>query len=169
MKKSAALFALNLFVTLSSLLLGGLDAEAKDLTHRLGVGYANNFNIDLPSVSARYYSSEDLGFSTSLGVNTEDNDNKFGFGLKMYKVIFPEEHMNFYMGAGTALLSTKISGVSSSGFELNAYCGGEFFIPGLDSLGISFEAGVGIVSMSSGVSFRTIADTPLSAGMIFYF
>jgi len=62
-----------------------------------------------------------------------------------------------------------VAGVNNSGFEMSAYAGGEFFLPGLDSLGITFEAGIGITSLSNGVNFRTIADSPLRAGMIFYF
>jgi hypothetical protein len=143
--------------------------HAKDLSHRLGVGYSDQFAVSIPSVAVRYYSSEDVGFAMQMGVNTESDNSKFGFGGRFYKIIFPEDHMNFYMGAGAGLLSTKIKNVNDSGFELNAFCGGEFFIPGLDSLGMSFEAGVGIVSLSNGVNFRTIADSPVRAGMIFYF
>ncbi len=161
--------ALSVFILLTSFLLGAPQAGAKDLNHRLGVGYSDQFAIPIPSVAVRYYSSEEVGFSMHLGVNTESDNSKFGFGGKFYKIIFPEDHMNFYMGAGAGLLSTKIASVNNSGFEVSAFCGGEFFIPGLDSLGISFEAGVGIVSLSNGVNFRTIADSPLKAGMIFYF
>lgn len=146
-----------------------MPANAKDLSHRLGVGYSDHFAISIPSIAVRYYSSPDIGFSMHLGVNTEADNSKFGLGGKFYKIIFPEEHMNFYMGAGAGLLSTKIAGVNNSGFEISSFCGSEFFVPGLDSLGMSFEAGVGVVSLSNGVNFRTIADHLLKAGMIFYF
>ena len=158
----SALVSLLLFFSFSPV-------EAKDLNHRLGVGYSDQFGISIPSVAVRYYSSEDIGFGLAMGVNTDTDNSKFGFGGRFYKIIFPEDHMNFYMGAGAGILSTKIAGVNNSGFEVTAFCGGEFFIPGLDSLGISFETGVGIVSLSNGVNFRTIADSPIRAGMIFYF
>ena len=144
-------------------------ASAKELTNRMGVGYKNQFAEDIPSVAVQYWPQADLGFSGALGVQTETDNSKFGLMFKLYKVIFPEEAMNFYMGAGAGLISTKIRTVNNNGFEIQGFCGGEFFLPGLDSLGFSFEAGVGIVSLSSGVSFRTIAHSPLNAGMIFYF
>lgn len=147
----------------------GSTAQAKNLANRLGVGYKNQFSLNIPSIAAQYYPSDDLGFSGSLGIQTESDNSKFGLMLKLYKIIFPEENMNFYMGAGAGLLSSKVGTVNNSGFEMSAYCGGEFFLPGLDSLGISFETGIGIVSLSNGVSFRTIAHTPIEAGMIFYF
>jgi len=162
---------ITILITIMTLsgLFWPLISEARDLNHRLGVGYSDQFSMSIPSLAVRYYSAPDIGLSLHLGVNTESDNSKFGFGGKFYKIIFPEDNMNFYMGAGASLLSTKIAGVNNSGFEISAFCGGEFFIPGLDSLGISFEAGVGIVSLSNGVNFRTIADHPLKAGMIFYF
>jgi hypothetical protein len=149
--------------------LFGLPASAKDMSHRLGVGYSDNFAISIPSLAVRYYSTSEVGFSLHLGVNTESENSKFGFGGRFYKIIFPEDHMNFYMGAGAAILSSRVRTVNDSGFEMSAFGGAEFFIPGLDSLAMMFDAGVGIVSLSNGVNFRTIADSPLKAGMIFYF
>ena len=143
--------------------------SAKELTSRLGVGYSNEFSIDLPSIAAQYYPNPDVGLSVALGVDTGEDDSNFGLLFKLYRIIFPEDHMNFYMGAGAGLLSTKVAGENDSGFELSGFVGGEFFIPGLDSLGFSFEAGIGIVSLKSGVEFRTIGHHPLKAGIIFYF
>ncbi|MCB0342488.1 MAG: organic solvent tolerance protein, partial [Bdellovibrionales bacterium] len=76
---------------------------------------------------------------------------------------------NFYMGTGAGLISDEDNGNTDTGFELNGFVGGEFFLPGLDSLGLSFEAGIGVSSVSSAVRFRTFGDHPLRAGMIFYF
>ncbi|MCB0394793.1 MAG: organic solvent tolerance protein [Bdellovibrionales bacterium] len=143
--------------------------QAKELTNRLGVGYSNEMSVDLPSIAAQYYPSPELGLSAALGVETGDDLSNFGLLIKVYRIIFPEDHMNFYMGAGAGLLSTKVDDDNESGFELSGFVGGEFFIPGIDSLGFSFEGGIGIVSLSSGVEFRTIGHHPLQAGMIFYF
>ena len=145
-------------------------AFAKDMTNRLGVGYKNQFVNDIPSVAAQYYPSADIGFSVALGVDTQQNLSKFGFMGKVYRIIFTEENMNFYMGAGGGLISNQTSAsTTDSGFELNGFVGGEFFFHGLDSLGFTFEAGVGISSLSSGVRFRTYGDSPIRGGIIFYF
>lgn len=165
-----ATFIVSLFVITLSISA----AQAKDLTNRLGIGYSNQFSVDLPSIAAHYYPSPDLGLSAAMGLLTGNNNSKFGLLLKVKRIIFPEDNMNFYMGAGAGLLSNKntTAGTTSSnesGFELMGFAGGEFFLPGLDSLGFSFEAGVGIVSVSSGVTFRTIGDSPFKAGVVFYF
>ncbi len=143
---------------------------AKNLAHRLGVGFKNQFSDpDVSGVAAQYYPYDDLGFSAALGVDTKTDNSKFGLMVRLNRIIFQEEHLNFYMGTGAGLLSAETAGRSESGFELAGFVGGEFFLMGLDSLGFSFEAGVGITSVSSGVRFRTFGDGPFRAGIIFYF
>ncbi len=153
--------------------------QAKDMTSRLGIGYSDSFSVKpLPSLAVKYYPSQDMAVSAALGIDTNSTNSSngasnFGFGAKVNKTVFTEENLNFYMGGGAALVSvsptTGATGSTSSGFELNGLFGCEFFVPGLDSLGINFQAGIGITSLSSGVRFRTIGETPLSAGIYFYF
>lgn len=161
----------HLLVSLFSLALLFISSGAlgKDLTHRLGVGYANPFSTDTPGIAARYYQSEDMNFTVTLGVDTESDASEFGLLGGVNKVIFKEPNLNFYMGASAGLVSQEIAGVSDSGFELNGIVGAEFFFTGLDSLAFLFEAGVGITSIGDGVRFRTIGNHPLNAGIIFYF
>lgn len=151
--------------------LAGNQAEAKDLTSRLGVGYADQFGMsrELPSISLRYYPQADIGVSAQLGIDTEKNNSRFGFLAKVFRIVFMEENMNFYVGGAGGLLSEEAAGRNESGFLLNGYFGTEFFFTGLESLGFSFEAGVGVTSLGSGVTFRTVGDHPLRAGITFYF
>lgn len=141
----------------------------KDLTHRLGVGYKNQFVYDLPSVAVQYYPVASTGISAALGVDTQTDNSKFGLMVKMHRIVFTEQQMNFYMGAGLGLISSEVAQKNDSGFELNTFLGAEFFFPGLESLGFSFEAGVAVTSLSGGTRFRTLGDSPLRAGIIFYF
>lgn len=151
--------------------LVSLPAWGRDLTNRLGVGYSDQFGVNggLPSLAARYYPSPELALGAALGVDTEKNNSRFGFMAKVMRIVFPEDNLNFYLGASAGLISEETAGNNDSGFDLSGFGGAEFFLPGLDSLGVSFEAGVGVTSISSEVRFRTIGDHPLRAGMIFYF
>jgi hypothetical protein len=166
-------FFIRPMVLLSLMVLGistGERAEAKDLSNRLGIGYKNQFSEDLPGVAAQYYPSPDVGVSVTLGVDTESDNSRFGLMAKLYKIVFAEDNMNFYMAAGAGLLSTEnAGGQNESGFELGGYVGCEFFFAGLESLGFSVETGAAITSVSSGVRFRTVGDHPLRAGILFYF
>lgn len=149
--------------------LFSFSAFAKDLSHRLGVGYKNQFANDVPAVALQYYPGADLGLSLALGVDTTKDNSRFGAMAKLYRIIFQEDNANFYMGAGAGLITTEVNAKSESGFELMGYVGAEFFLPGLENIGFSFEAGPAITSISSGVRFRTYGDSPLRAGIIFYF
>jgi hypothetical protein len=167
------------FLTLSIFLsIIAANASAKDMTSRLGIGYSDSFSVSMPSIAAKYYSSQDLAFSAALGIdtnstNTTNGNSNFGLGAKIYKSVFLEENLDFYMGGGASIVSISPTsggtGNTNSGFELSGFFGTEFFIPGIDSIGINFQAGIGVTSLSSGVRFRTIGDTPLKAGMYFYF
>ena len=154
-----------------ALLLSPQVAWGKDLTNRLGIGYKDQFAPDssIPSLAVQYYPGADIGISGSIGVDTVSNNSRFGAMAKLYRIIFQEDNLNFYMGAGAGLLSNQVAGTTSSGFELMAYGGAEFFLPGLENLGFSFEAGTAIDSTGNGTRFRTFGDSPLRAGMIFYF
>ena len=160
-----------LFFGLCMHLLIALPASAKDLTSRLGIGMSNQFSVDLPSIAVRYYPQPTYGLSAALGIDTEEDNSRFGFNTKYYKIIFVEDNLNFYMGGQLGLVSVEdnVSGDTESGFELGGFAGAEFFFTGLDSLGFSFEAGVGVSTLTSDVRFRTVADSPLRAGITFYF
>lgn len=159
-----------------------LPVFAKDLSNRLGVGYSDQFGVtnsgggqgSLPSLALRYFPNNELALGAAIGVDTEKDASKFGFMAKVMRIVFQEDNLNFYLGAGAGLISQETANSTGgfdndSGFDLAGFGGAEFFMPGLESLGFSFEAGVGVTSISSEVRFRTIGDHPLRAGMIFYF
>jgi len=164
---------LRVFLTLLAITATTSLAHSKDLSSRLGIGYSDQFSESVPSMVVRYYPNPKLGLSAALGVDTDEGNSKFGFMVKLYKVIFTEDNLNFYMGTGVGLISyeTTTSGQtsSSSGFELAGFAGVEFFFTGLENLGFSFETGVGVTSRDSEVRFRTLGDHPVRAGMTFYF
>lgn len=142
---------------------------AKDLTSRLGIGYKENFSFAQPAIAAHYYPNSEFGFTAALGVDTDENNSRFGLQGGIRKIIFEERNLNFYMGGALAIVTVESAGVSQSGYEINALTGAEFFFSGLENLGFNFETGVGIVSLKSGTKFRTIGDSPFRAGLIFYF
>lgn len=144
-------------------------AEAKDMTNRLGIGYRDQFSTSMPGVAAQYYPGADLGVSGVLAVDTQKDNSRFGMMAKLHRIVFHEDNLHFYMGAGAGILSVETSGSNQSGFELAAFCGAEYFFSGLENLGFSVETGVDVTSLSSSVRFRTVGDSPLRAGITFYF
>lgn len=162
--------ALRLFILIALTTFTGL-AQAKDLGHRLGVGFTNQFGLDqeLPSVALRYFPNQDYGVAGAIGVDTTKNNSRFGFQGKIIKLIYREDNLNFYTGASAGVVSREKDSKTDSGFDLTGILGVEFFFAGLENLGFCMEAGVGVTSVSSEVRFRTIGDHPLRAGIFFYF
>lgn len=168
-KMSASFFGSILAATLFLSAFAPATADAKDLSNRLGIGFKNQSSVDLPGMAVQYWPGADLGFSGTIALDTQTSNSKFGAMAKLYRVIFPEDNLNFYLGAGAGVLSIETAGNNQSGFELMGFAGVEFFLPGLENVGWSFEAGTAITSVSSGTRFRTFGDSPLRAGAIFYF
>lgn len=143
--------------------------QAKELTNRLGIGIKNSSSMDVGELAAAYYPNPDIGITGGIGIDTQKNASRFAFNAGIRRIVFKEEHMNFYMGGALGLINyEQIDGDKKSGFELNALFGAEFFFTGLDSLAFTFEGGAGVVSTDD-VRFRTIADSPFRAGILFYF
>lgn len=143
-------------------------AQAKDLTNRLGVGVKSHSTLDLPELAIVYNPSSELQITGGLGIDTQKDESKFAATAGVRRIVFKEEHMNFYMGGTLGLVNWETASKKQSGFELDAVFGGEFFFTGLDSLGFTFEGGAGVISADE-VRFRTIGDGPFRAGIIFYF
>ena len=150
-------------------------AMAVNLSDRIGLGYSNAFlSDDLDSVQVKYSPTNSLSIVGALGINTQDNDSTFGFAAKAHKIIFHETNLNFYLGGHAAFVSQEVTAFNNtstteSGVEFAVLAGVEFFIPGLENLGITFETGFGLSSLGEGITFKTVALHPLQAGMIFYF
>ena len=145
-------------------------ANARDLQGRLGIGYNSQFvnsvvDSRVPGVSIKYALSRDLAVEAIAGTRTSTPTNTVT-GVKLYKNVFLETNLNFYASLGGAIVSAN----RASGAEFMGTLGAEFFIPGLESLGFSFETGGALHSLSNGsMSFRTIGVSFLDAGMHFYF
>lgn len=162
MKKTALIFA-------TLLLVFGEIAFAKDMVHRFGLGVKNNTSENLPSLATVYFFAPDLAFTGGVGLDTQKNYSKFQLHGGVRKIVFSEPNLNFYTGAQVGVVNYEdpLNG-KQSGFELLGIFGTEFFLTGLENLGFTFEGGFGVASLKD-VRFRTIADDPFRAGLIFYF
>jgi hypothetical protein len=163
-------FLLASVLMIGAIFLPGAPSEAKSMERRLGLGYRNQLSADLPSLALQYYPSSTLGLALTVGIDTQKQNSKFGATGRVMRMIFVEEaNMNFYMGAAAGLLSAEVAGTTESGFELQGFSGVEFFLSGLENLGFNLEFGISVNSAASGVRFRTFGDSPLRAGITFYF
>ncbi len=162
MKKTAMIFAV-LALLVCQISFG------KEMVHRFGLGIKNNTSENLPSLATVYFFAPDLAFTGGVGLDTQKNYSKFQLHAGARKIIFAESNLNFYTGVqiGAVNYENPVDG-KQNGFELLGVFGTEFFFTGLENLGVTFEGGFGVASLKD-VRFRTIADDPFRAGLIFYF
>ena len=158
-----------LLILVSTVLLGSMGLQAKEMNHRLGVGPKLPFSTDLPGVALHYFPNTDYAITGALGINTIEDYSQFGLQGGIRRILFEEQNMNFFVGGALGIISQENAGDNQSGFELMALSGGEFFFQGLENLGFNFEMGIGVASLKSSNRFFTVANTPVRAGMIFYF
>ena len=142
---------------------------AKDLTHRLGVGFRNSTSISVPSVAGVYYYEKDLAFTASAGIDTVKNNSAFQASAGVRSVVFFENNLNAYVSGQAGLINIETpAGGKNSGVELMALGGVEFFFTGLENLAFTAEAGLGIATIGT-TRVYTMALDPVRAGLIFYF
>lgn len=143
-------------------------ASAKSMESRLGIGFKNGFPFDLPALAAQYYPNSNMGLTGALGIDTQEDNSKFALQLGVRKRIFEEDQLNFFMGGNFTLLTQEIAKKKTSGYEISALVATEFFLTGLENLGFNMEAGVAVSNMEK-VRFRTMGNSFLNGGVIFYF
>ena len=142
-------------------------AHALEKNNRMGVGMTNQLKNEFPSLSFKTQKSRSFAYGGMLGLSTSDTNGGYGAGIKLYRNIFDEPQLNFYMAAAGAILSNKIAGESFSGFQFDLSFGSEFHFSGLNSLGFSFEFGVSANKKKDFV-FETLGNNFLVAGIHFY-
>lgn len=160
LKIPLALLIVSLFSSLVS---------AKEMPQRLGVGIKNNTSESLPSLAAIYHVNGFTAVTGGVGVDTKKDYSKFQLNAGIRHVIFHENNLHYYAGGQLGLVTFEepVNG-KQNGFEANFLMGVEFFIPGLENVGFSFEGGLGLASVKD-TRIRTIADDPFRAGIVFYF
>jgi hypothetical protein len=144
------------------------DEKWNSLRGRLGVGFTNQVATTsdgtIPALSAKYYVSRTFAASLETGFDTRSPNSTLALGLKLFKNVFAEPNLIFYLGGGAAYVNRV-----GSKFQASLFLGSEFFLAQLPSLGLSFEAGIRGDNTTGSFAIRTTGDSFLSAGMHFYF
>lgn len=160
------IFTVLLLVFLSS------TAHSKELFGRIGLGYNAQFGQasvtnSVPGISMKY----GINPHTMIEIIGGFYSGSGGTGvaaLKFMQTMHSESYVNFYYLFGGGF----VSAAARSGTEWLGGFGAEFFIPGMDSVGISFEAGLDFENVSSAsgtMILKTFGASFLNAGMHFYF
>jgi len=167
MRLSAAFLSIFLGLTAFSNV-----ASAKELVNRLGIGVKNDTSINIPAISVKYWPTTEIGLTGGMAIDTEKDNSRFALSGGVQRIVFKEDNLNFTMGGELGLINREVANGATtdkqSGFYLSGLFGAEFFFAGLENLSLSFQGGVGVVSLKD-VRFRTVGDTPMQAAATFYF
>lgn len=166
MQKLEKLQSLGLLVAVC-LIFFSSGALALEKTNRLGVGMTNQLKNDFPALSFKIQKTKSFAYGAMAGLSTADSNGGYGLGVKMYRNIFDEPQLNFYLSGMGAILSNKIVGTTYTGFQFDLSFGSEFHFTGLNSLGFSFEFGVSAHKKKDFV-FETLGSHFIVAGIHFY-
>jgi len=143
-------------------------AQAKDLRKRVGVGLDNQFGhvssfsvkagVPTPDPAINVQAQATFGFSVLDGAA----DDWWLGGRVLYGVV-AEDNMNLYAAAGAGW---RVAGQDKS-LRLYPAVGGEFFLFGLENLGLSAEVGVGI-DLGTGADIYSVGSAA-GMGVHYYF
>jgi hypothetical protein len=157
-------------ILLFFLILAPTLVSAADLRGRMGVGFSNQLANDIPAISLKVQQSKTFAIGGLVGFKSDQDNTLYGAGIKLYRIIFDEPQLNFYM-AGLLATETYLNDQNkvTSGYQMDGTLGSEFHFQGLESLGFSLEFGVSVRNVSdSGTSFQTLGDSMIKAAVHFY-
>lgn len=144
---------------------------AKDLRGRLGIGFNSQLTErGVNSISTKYWLSSNLGFQGTFGFVSSDDYDELDLGGKVLFKIQDEKnlHVDTFGGLGFVSYDPEV-GDSDSGLAISGGLAIEYFFSGLPNLGFSSEIGMQFSDINDNSSFRTTADTFITAGIHYYF
>ena len=142
---------------------------ARPMVGRLGVGTHNQFQAGLAALSLKFQKSPTLAFGASLGARIQDENTRMAGAFKVYRIIFDEPQLNFYVAAMFAVGSKSVGGESGTILQGDGTFGCEFHFAGLSSVGLSFEFGFSASKEGdSKLLMRLFGDNIITAGIHFY-
>lgn len=150
------------------LILTTSSAWGMNKSGRMGLGFSNQLINDLPALSLKIQQNRYFALGGLLGFRSGEDATTYGAGLKVYRVIFEEERLNFFMSGTLATLAYEEDRKAKSGFQVDGTLGTEFHLEGIESIGFSFEFGVSYNKGPRGTSFETLGNNFLKAAVHFY-
>src|SRR5690554_1740141 len=131
---------------LAHILSGASNANAMNLTGRLGLGATNQIVTGMDALSFKLQRSSSSAFGALVGLDTSSDSSNYALGVKGYNIIYDEPQLNFYSAlSGIVFTYQDLKDDTKSGHQIEASLGAEFSFQGLESLGFSFEFGLGLI------------------------
>ena len=150
-------------------LITAIPTYAMNLMGRLGVGMSEHSASGQQSISIKLQRSRSTALGGYFGFNSVAGKSNYNVGAKLYRIIYDEPALNFYSMAALGLFTMQNeSDDTQSGYEFATGFGTEFVLQGIESLGFSFEFGLGYNNANGDTNFGTHGHNILKAAIHFY-
>jgi hypothetical protein len=142
---------------------------AAPMVGRLGLGMSKQVVNDMDLISIKIQRSRAIALGGFFGLDTGKDQAHYTAGAKLYRIIYDEPQLNFYMAGSGALFSYNDNkDDSANGYQLDGVFGTEFNFQGLESIGFSFEFGASLYKYNEETHFGTVGYDMLRAAIHFY-
>ena len=142
-----------------------------DKKDRLGVGINNQLINDIPGISLKIQKTRLFAIGGIFNFKVNSDTTQYGIGLKAYRLIFEESNLNFYANLLLAVMKDHKLDDSKKdiiGWQTEFSLGSEFHIPGINSIGFSFEFGLRLSKLRDKMTLDNTGYNFLQAGIHFY-
>lgn len=146
-------------------------AFAMNLVGRLGIGYSNQVVTGIDTLSVKLQRNRANGFGALLGVDSSSDASNYALGLKAYRVIYDEPQLNFYSAFSGIFFTYQDPDdldETKNGYQIEGAFGTEFSFQGLESIGFSFEFGLGMNKYNGSANVGTVGHGIMTSAIHFY-
>ncbi len=141
---------------------------AMSLLGRLGLGTTNQVVTGIDALSIKLQRNRSVAISGIFGLNNSSDTSNYALGAKIYRLIYDEPQLNFYSALSAITFTYQNDGDRLSGYQVDAGLGTEFSMQGLESIGFSFEFGMGMNKYNGGSNIQTYGHHIMSSAVHFY-
>lgn len=144
--------------------------HAASLTGRLGLGMTSHIESGMKALSMKLQRNRSSALGGHLGIDSSSDGMYYALGLKGYRYIYEEPQLNFYSTLGLGLFSYKNPATDDpeQGYQIEGMLGAELSLQGLESVGFSFEFGIGFSKYDGETHLKTVGHNILVSAVHFY-
>ena len=137
---------------------------------RLGVGMSNHIVSGLQTISLKLQRNRSTALGGLFGLDSSSEGSYYALGLKYYRLIYEEPQLNFYSTLAGAMFTYKdtVKDATDQGYQVDALFGTEFSFHGIESVGFSFEFGIGMYKYQGETHISTMGYNIVKSAVHFY-
>lgn len=160
----------NIFYTLTLGLFLISTANAGSLIGRLGLGYSNHLESEMPTLSLKLQRNRSTALGGNFGLDSSSEGTFYAFGFKFYRYIYEEPQLNFYSALGLNIFTynNEEKDKTEQGNQVDGTFGTEFSFQGIESVGFSFEFGMSFSKYQGESHLKTVGNSMIKSAVHFY-